>query len=79
MVAGPVERGARGGGHAGRPALPKGAEKVHALLKRDLGGAPQVLVFPAGVEQLPVDMMQYRSECWTRVWDSPDARANLSG
>ena len=52
---------------------------LRAAWSADLGDAPQVLVTPKGVCQLPGDMMQHRFEFWSRVWDSPDTRASLSG
>eukprot|EP00959_Pyramimonas_sp_CCMP1952_P334993 7014969-Pyramimonas_sp.AAC.2 len=60
-------------------ALPKGAKKVHAWLKHDLGEPPQVLLAPQGVRQLPGDLLDYRQAFWSQVWHSPDGMSLLSG
>eukprot|EP00959_Pyramimonas_sp_CCMP1952_P175231 3661962-Pyramimonas_sp.AAC.1 len=54
-------------------ALPRGAMKAHAWLRRDEGDPLEFFRTPERVLQLPAEMMAYRAQLWGRFWTAgPD-------
>eukprot|EP00959_Pyramimonas_sp_CCMP1952_P329741 6903814-Pyramimonas_sp.AAC.1 len=61
-------------------APPKGAKRVHSLLKYDQRADLEHLVTPIDVKQMPEDLMEHRQQCWRGHWEAPpERREALSG